>query len=293
MQAEPLIAWPEPFFHLADYVGRFLASGAVGFQFAALRKYSLVEVAEERHVYGHASRRAGIAGMVGTIIGLALFFHDLPGLAARQHVTSAQALHGDTLVGLCMLTLALIGFALTAGGMRAGRYLAGIGVVVGALRGVFFSRISRLVNPVHILVAGLWIGTLFVLVTVGLSIVLQDEPSRERRGAIAADMVNGFSPLALTCGIFLIASGLTTAWTHLKSLHALWTTPYGYTLITKLCVVAVVFTLGAWNWRRQRPMLGSDDAAHAIRRSSIGELSAAGIVLLITTILVSLPAPKG
>jgi hypothetical protein len=41
-----------------------------------------------------------------------------------------------------------------------------------------------------------------------------------------------------------------------------------------------------------RPTLGSEDAAHAIRRSSIGELTAAGIVLLITTILVSLPAPQ-
>ena len=293
MQAEPLIAWPEPFFHLADYVGRFLASGAVGFQFAALRKYSLVDVAEERSVYDHASRRAGTLGLVGTVIGTVLFFHDLPELAARQHVTSGQALHGDTLVVLCMLILSLIGFGLTMGGMRGGRYLAGIGVVVGALRGVFFGRIARLVNPVHILVAGLWIGTLFVLVTVGLAMVLRDEASRERRGAIAADMVNGFSPLALTCGIFLVASGLTTAWTHLKSLHALWTTPYGYTLIAKLCVVAVVFGLGAWNWRRQRPMLGSEDAAHAIRRSSIGELSAAGIVLLITAILVSLPAPRG
>ena len=127
---------------------------------------------------------------------------------------------------------------------------------------------------------------------VGLSIVLQDEPSRARRGAIAADMVHGFSPLALTCGMILIASGLTTAWTHLKTVSALWTTPYGYALMAKLCVVAVVFGLGAWNWRRQRPTLGSEDAAHSIRRSATGELVAAGVVLLITSILVGLPAPR-
>jgi putative copper export protein len=291
-EAKPLIEWPEPFFHLAEYVGIFLAAGAVGFRFAALRKGWAGDPGEERTLYGHAARRAAGLGIVGSLITLALFFHDLPEIAARQHVATGQALHGDTLANLILLVLGLIGFALSAAGQGAGWWLALIGVIGAQLRGVFFGPITRMVNPVHILVAALWIGTLFVLVSVGLSIVLSDEPNRARRGAITADMVNGFSPLALTCGMILVASGLTTAWTHLKSLDALWTTPYGYALIAKLCVVAVVFGLGAWNWRRQRPTLGSEDAARSIRRSSTGELVAAGIVLLITTILVSLPAPR-
>jgi putative copper export protein len=115
---------------------------------------------------------------------------------------------------------------------------------------------------------------------------------RERRGAIAADFVNGFSPLALSMGGVVVLFGAITAWRHLHTISALWTTPYGYALIAKLCFVAMVFALGAWNWRRQRPTLGSDTAAASIRRSSTAELSVAGIVLVITAILVSLPSPK-
>jgi putative copper export protein len=103
--------------------------------------------------------------------------------------------------------------------------------------------------------------------------------------------VNGFSPLALGCGLVVVLFGAITAWRHLGRLDALWTTPYGWALIAKLCTVAVVFALGAWNWRRQRPLLGSEAAAHAIRRSATAELVVAGLVLVITAVLVSLPAP--
>ena len=68
---------------------------------------------------------------------------------------------------------------------------------------------------------------------------------------------------------------------------------YVIALIVKLVFVATVFALGAWNWRRQRPMLGSESAAVAIRRSATAELTIAGIVLVVTAFVVSLPAPKG
>ncbi|MDQ6827712.1 MAG: CopD family protein, partial [Gemmatimonadota bacterium] len=126
----------------------------------------------------------------------------------------------------------------------------------------------------------------------GLGTVLRDDASRDRRGVITAAMVNGFSPLALTCGGLLVLSGLVTAWQHLNPLPSLWTTPYGYALLTKLTIVAFVFGLGAWNWRRQRPRLGTESAAGALRRSSTMELAAATLVLLVTSILVSLPSPR-
>ena len=56
--------------------------------------------------------------------------------------------------------------------------------------------------------------------------------------------------------------------------------------------MAFVFALGAWNWRRQRHTLGSDEAAFAIQRSAATELTFAGIVLVLTAVLVSLPAPR-
>jgi putative copper export protein len=105
-------------------------------------------------------------------------------------------------------------------------------------------------------------------------------------------MVNRFSPLALTMGGVVVVFGVITAWRHLHVLSNLWSTPYGYALIAKLCFVALVFGLGAWNWRRQRPTLGSESAAVSIRRSATAELTIAAIVLVVTAILVSLPTPR-
>jgi putative copper export protein len=105
-------------------------------------------------------------------------------------------------------------------------------------------------------------------------------------------MVYAFSPLALASAGVLATFGAITAWRNLGVLSSLWSTPYGFALIAKLCVVAVVVALGAWNWRRQRPRLGSEDAAHALRRSARVELATATVVLAITAILVSLPEPK-
>jgi putative copper export protein len=170
--------------------------------------------------------------------------------------------------------------------------LAAIGVIAGALRLAFLGQWSRLINPVHSLAAGLWIGTLFVLVVAGLSALFAHE-TRERRGPIAADMVNNFSPLALSMGGVVVTFGVITAWRHLHVLSNLWSTPYGYALIVKLLLAATVFALGAWNWRRQRPTLGTEDASVAIRRSSIAELTVATLVLVATAVVVSLPAPKG
>lgn len=144
----------------------------------------------------------------------------------------------------------------------------------------------------HKLAAGFWIGTLFVLVVCGIAFALRDEVPRERRGPLVADMVNRFSPLALVAAGVLVTFGLTTAWRHLKPFSSLWTTPYGYALIVKLCLVAAVFVLGAWNWRRQRPALGSEVTAVNLQRSAKAELISAGFVLLATAILVSLPSPR-
>jgi len=102
-----------------------------------------------------------------------------------------------------------------------------------------------------------------------------------------------FSNLALAAGALLGVTGVITAWRHLKSWSALWTTSYGYAFDVKMCFVAVVAALGAWNWRRMRPRLGTEEAAGALRRSATAELVFAGIVLVITAVLVSLPSPKG
>jgi putative copper export protein len=290
MQAEPLLQWSEPVLQFVGFAGQFLAAGAIGFRYFALRGR---RIESDRPFYEGAERRAAVLGTIGVAIGLLLAAFQLPGLAARKHMTAGAFLASDpaTMMQFGFLALALIGFVLAA--LRLpGWALAAVGVVVGSLRAALLGKWASLINPVHVLAAGLWIGTLFVLVTAGLSALLVHEPTRARRGAIAADMVNGFSPLALTMGGVVVVFGVITAWRHLHVLSNLWSTPYGMALIGKLCFVAAVFALGAWNWRRERPMLGSEPAAAAIRRSGTAELSVALIVLIITAVLVSLPSPK-
>ena len=291
MQIPASVDWADPPRELLGFIAQFLAAGAIGFRYFALR---MPRIEADRPFYDDAAQRAAIAGLVGVALSVVLMVLALPALAARRHTTSGALLTSDlmTMLQAGLLVVALIGFLMGAARIGAGWPLAAIGVVVGSLRAVFTGRWAALVNPVHVLAGGFWIGTLFVLVTAGLSALLKNEKTRERRGVIAADLVNGFSPLALTMGAVVVLFGLITAWRHLHVLSNLWSTPYGITLIVKLAFVATVFVLGAWNWRRQRPMLGTEPAAVAIRRSATAELTIAGVVLVITSLLVSLPSPR-
>ena len=291
MQIPGSIDWADPPHELIGFIAQFIAAGAIGFRYSALR---MPRVEADRPFYDDAAQHAAVLGVIGVALSVVLMVLGLPALAARRHTTAGALLTSDlmTMLQAAFLVIGLIGFVLGALRTGAGWPVAALGVVVGSLRALFTGKWTSLVNPVHVLAAGLWIGTLFVLVTAGLSALLRTETSRERRGVIAADLVNGFSPLALTMGAVVVLFGVITAWRHLHVLSNLWSTPYGITLIVKLVFVAAVFGLGAWNWRRQRPMLGSEPAASAIRRSATAELTVAGVVLVITSLLVSLPAPR-
>ena len=305
-QAEPLITWSEPVLQFISFIGLFLSVGAVGFRYSALRgrltsgtpvgatPAAPVPVASDATFFSLAARRAAAIGLLGMMIRLVLMVHDLPGMAARKHLAVGAFVTSDFMTASqgVLLILALIGFLLAWRGTALGWLLAAIGVVAIPLRGAALGQWSRLVNPLHVLAGGLWIGTLFVLFAAGLSLVLRHESARDQRGRLAADMVNAFSPLALVASGFLALFGVITAWTHLNPLSSLWTTPYGYALIAKLAVVAVVVGLGAFNWKRQRPTLGTEAGATSIARSSRAELTAAFVVLIITAVLVSLPSPK-
>jgi putative copper export protein len=303
MPPEPLLQWSDPIREYIGFVAQFLALGAVGFRYAALRGElvgSRIDptvdpfLRAEHDMMAHAARRAAATGLLGALVQAIMLVQNLPGAAAKAHTTVGGLLTTNLQMGAntVLLIMALLGLALAAIGRRTGWPLALIGLVGASLTDILVGRWSHLANAVHRLAGGLWLGTLFVLVVAGLGVVLHDERARDRRGAIAARMVNGFSPLALMCGMIIVLTGLITAWLHLNPLSSLWTTPYGYALLAKLALVSVVFTVGAWNWKRQRPTLGSEDAAHAIKRSSKAELTAAALVLAASAVLVSLPSPK-
>jgi len=298
LQARPLIEWPEVVVEYVGFVAQFVATGAVGFRYAAvrdrLRATLNVGATGDGRFYAYACARAARIGLLGAIVSAILFATHLPDLAARAHTTVSDLVVRDHIAGAQTLltVIGVIGLLIAAARVSWGWPLAAIGVLLGPLSGILSGQWTRLVNPVHRLVAGLWLGTLFVLVVAGLVPLLRGTTWRDRRGTIASDMVHGFSPLALTCGALVVLSGLITAYRHLTPLSSLFTTPYGWALLVKLVLVAVVFVLGAWNWRNQRPALGGEGAAISIRRSSAKELVFAALVLAVTAILVSLPSPR-
>jgi len=290
---EPLIHWPQPILELLGFIAAFLATGAIGFRFAVLWPWLRRPAApgSDEALARDAARRSAILGLVGTVVTLGLFFLDLRGESTERHVALATLL-GSNALELGLGVLAILGFALAASRAGLGWYLALAGVILGGLRPALLGQWGRLINPVHVLAGGMWIGTLFHVVVAGIRLTLHSALSSERRGVFVRELVRRFSPLALASAGVLATFGVITAWKHLRTLSALWTTPYGVTLILKLLLVACVLALGAFNFRRQRPILGTEAGARSLRRSASAELAVATMVLIVTSILVSLPTPR-
>lgn len=152
------------------------------------------------------------------------------------------------------------------------------------------SYIAIPTDIVHVIVGGMWLGTLTVIVIVGISAALKT-PDTVRPGARVAHMINIFSPLALTCGGAVVLTGVGSALLEIPTLHSLWTTPYGVILLLKLFFVSLLFAAGAWNWKRMKPRLTGDDAIAPMRSSASLELMIAVAVLAVTSILVALELP--
>ena len=201
-QARPLIEWPEAVIEYVGFVAQFVAVGAIGFRYAAvrdrLRATRNVGATGDGRFYAYVCARAARIALLGAIVSAIIFATHLPDMAARAHTTASDLVLHDHIAGLqTLLTIAgLLGLLIAAARASWGWPLAAIGILLAPLSGILSGQWTRLVNPVHRLVGGLWIGTLFVLVVAGLVPLLRDAPWRERRGTIAADMVNGFSPLA-------------------------------------------------------------------------------------------------
>ena len=301
MAAEPLFHWHDIAGELIEFVALFLALGAVGFRWVVLTGVRMQKgvLPGDDAVLARMLRPAAVVGVLGTAI---LVFHatmqvfSLQGALATM--TPDQPAYARTARVLPMAIVvavsygaAALGFALAAIGMRAAWILAGVGMVVGVLRAAVFGQWSRLLKPAHEFAAGLWIGTLFVMLAIGILIAWR-AAAPDRRGPLVAGLVNAFSPFALTLGATVATFGLFLALRELPSVAALWTTPYGRALCVKLGLVAGVFGLGAWNGFRMRPRLGSAEAVPAIRRSATAELLIALAVLAATAILVTMPSPR-
>jgi len=285
----------------AGFVAYFTVFGALGFHFIVLRRTHAalagtgVGRAMPDEVAAQASATAATIGTVGSLLFLAELMVAIAGIAAKHHITLAAAVQsngGRLMTPLALVVVMTMAFLIAARRVSAAWVVAALAAIVLAFGGIISGHWRSMVNPVHKVAASLWLGTLLVLVLAGLPAVLRATLPGEHRGALVAELIARFSPLALTAAAILGITGVTTAWLHLKFVAALWTTPYGVTLDIKLLLVLAVLALGGWNWRRMRPQLGTESAAHQLRRSSGMELGVAAVVLLVTAVLVSLPSPR-
>jgi copper transport protein len=194
--------------------------------------------------------------------------------------------------------VALVAFALARQGRAAGWPLAAAAAMTAAVTPALSGHaiamaglawIAVPIDAIHVLAAGGWIGSLFVLILVGIPTALGLAP--DRRGAVAAALVHGFSPTALAFTATLLTTGVVSAWLHLGALPALWTTPYGRTLLLKVAIFSVVAVVGAYNFLRVRPALGEETGARRLRRSGTVELLLALAVIVVTAVLVAVPPP--
>ena len=279
-------------FQLVQFVGWFLAIGAIGFRFGIVRRLRGTSDDSRRLL---APDSAALLGLLGILL-LAISFLGGPLVDSMSSGKSfVEALPKNIRpfeFKMAMLAIALVGFLLVRASSTAGWTLAGLAIVIAVLQPIYTGRVAGKVNAVHVLAASTWLGTLLVLTIVGVRGVIRRGPSGTPRAELVCDLVNSFSPLALTAATLVALTGLTTAWLHLKRASALWTTSYGIALIIKLIFVFIVVALGAWNWRRVRPSLGEEGTEQTIRRSATMELTFGAIVLICTAVLVTLPSPR-
>ena len=151
-------------------------------------------------------------------------------------------------------------------------------VPAGAVLGV-------LTGALHLLGAGLWLGTL-----AHLAAVAWVGPEEGRIARVAA-LVTIFSPLALAGAACVAFTGAVTAWQTVGSFGALLSSGYGRTLVAKLGVMGVIVSLGAYNWRVAQPRLARGEGDAVFRRAAYVELTLGAVLIIVTSVLVALPAP--
>ena len=274
------------------FVGAFFIVGAASFYFLLMRPALGTNAA----AMTSAARSAARIGAVGALLRLLALAMSINSVMAAKHLSLGAALGGRpaSIVAEVMTVVAVIAFAIAALTPResnAAWVTAGIATLVVMLGALVTTKISRVVNPLHVFAASMWIGTLIVLVTAGVTTALGRTMESSARGPAVAMLVNRFSTIALWSAGLLVLTGVTTAYKHLGQLSALWTSIYGKTLIGKLCLVAIVFSLGAYNNQRLKPSLGTEEAGRRLARTATLEIGIAAIVLIVTAVLVNLPAP--
>ena len=148
-------------------------------------------------------------------------------------------------------------------------------------------RSMALLNDlVHMVSAAVWIGGLLSL-AIALYLTFEMLGDSERRPVLIA-LSRRFSVVAGLSVAVLLLTGLYSAWAQVTVIQAL-STPYGWTLVVKIGIVALLLLAAAANLIWVRPRLQSNDrAAYWLRRLVAVECVLAVLVILSVGFLTAL-----
>lgn len=102
-----------------------------------------------------------------------------------------------------------------------------------------------LVDWVHLIAISIWIGGLFTF-----GFILKRSlaaPGMEEMVRTLSSIARLFSRIAAGCVAVFLATGLYSSWLQVGSLSSLIAGPYGWTLLVKLALVALILTIAAVN----------------------------------------------
>jgi copper resistance protein D len=145
-------------------------------------------------------------------------------------------------------------------------------------------------DALHLSAAGVWIGGL-----VPLAIFLKRARVSSAITEIIPMVLGRFSTLSLSCVSVLIASGLCNSWLLVGSIHALFTTPYGWLLLFKITLFGILLGFGALNRKAVKTRASTaqtfSDFPQQIRRNVISESClGAAVVVIVACLGVTPPA---
>jgi copper transport protein len=244
---------------------------------------------------------AGIGSLVMAVPRLALQSSALNGAANTWNLGLIKTLLLDTNWGhgWVLQVLGSVGYLMAVFAAEPGKggawWLAAASTVVLAFAPAFSGHAAAMEqtraitvtnDAAHVFAASTWLGTLTYILVVALPVCMARRAFEQ-----LALLVRKFSPLALLAASAAALTGTVSALEHIGPLTDLWNTPYGRALSVKLGCVFLVALMGFYNWRWVRPGLGTKEATVHLRRSALGEVTFALMVLLVTSVLIALPTP--
>ncbi len=141
-------------------------------------------------------------------------------------------------------------------------------------------------HAIHLLGAGIWLGTLFTMFKTALTI------ARDEDATDVTEMVAVFSPAALLGAGLAVLAGTVMGVAYVGDFASLTGTSYGKALLVKVALLGITLGIGAWNWQSVRLRLGSPEGTRELKKSAAAELVIAVLLVAVTAVLVALPAPK-